>query len=271
MPHKIAYREYGHGPLLLLLHGYGGSVMHWESVVQRLQDSYRVVVPNLSHLFMSENRLLFSRIVDQVASFLREHFPGEKMHLAGTSFGGAVAWGLAVKHPDLVDRMILLNPLMPDPVPQFRLPETRYFFVLPMDSKATLRALETPIGNAFLKRAAAIFRPDRAETFARLERLKGTKLRFVADLISHFAWILRNEDWKYWKRAAGQNATPALIVWSQDDQLFSEEAYRQFAFDLQAERAITWPEGGHILSRSRPDEVAILIEEFLKVSIRQAA
>lgn len=271
VPHKITYREYGHGSIVVLLHGYGGSVMHWDPIVERLKESHRVVVPNLTHLYMSENRLLFSRIVEHVSNFIRTQFPGERVSLSGMSFGGALAWAISVKYPELVDKMVLLNPLMPEPISRFRLPETRYFFVLPMDGKAVLRVLASPIGQAFLQRAAGIFRPDREDTIARLEKLKGTKLRFVAEIISHFSWILRNEDWKYWGEQLGGNSSPTLVVWSQDDQLFGEDAYRDLAFSLQAERAVVWPEGGHILSKSKPDEVSFLIEEFLKIVREEAA
>lgn len=271
MNHKIAFREYGHGSIVVLLHGYGGSVMHWDPVVECLKDSARVVVPNLTHLYHADNRLLFSVIVEKVAHFIRENFPGEKVSVVGSSFGGAIAWGLAVKYPELIDRQLLLNPLMPFPVKQFRLPETRYFFVLPMDAKSILRLLESPIGVAFLKRAATIFRPDREGMQARVEKLKGPRLRLVAQVIAHFSWILRNEDWKYWKKECAENKVPSLMIWSKDDLLFSEEAYQQFAAELQVKHTEVWDHGGHILSRTRPEEVAKFVEEFLLRTRRNAA
>lgn len=241
--------------------------MHWNDIVEGLKDRHRVVVPNLSHLFMSENRLLFSRIVDTVADFLRQQFPGEKFTLVGMSFGGAIAWGVSVRYPDLVEIMSLLNPLMPEPVPQFRYPEVRYFFVMPMDGRAMLRVLGSPIGVAFLRRAAGIFRPDRLETVARLEKLRGTKLRFVAEVIAHFSWILRNEDWSYWARSLKANKVPAMILWSKDDQLFGEEAYQFFASLLGAQENHALEKAGHLLGVSEPEVVLKYLNEFLEKSV----
>ncbi|MBX2987111.1 MAG: alpha/beta hydrolase [Bdellovibrionaceae bacterium] len=265
MSHKIPFREHGQGPILILLHGYGGSVMQWDGVVERLRDSYRVVVPNLSHLYMSQNRLLFPMIIEHVGNFIEANFPGERVSVAGMSFGGMVAWGLALQRPALVDRLVLLNPLVPHPVNHFRRPELRYFFVLPMSVKSVLRTFETPIGEAFLKTAVEIFRPDR-EMAGPLARLKGRKLAFVADLVAHFAWILRSEDWKFWEKRLEQNQASTLMIWSQDDPLFTEDSYRDFAMLSRAGQALTWAAGGHILSRSKPDEVAIAISEFLRLS-----
>lgn len=263
MSHKIAFREYGHGPLLVLLHGYGGSVMHWDPVVDALKNKYRVVVPNLTHLYMSKNRLLFPVIVELVAEFIKTNFPGEKASVAGLSFGGTIAWGLALHHPHIVDRLVLMNPLMTHPVQNFRLPETRYFFVMPMDDKSIIRLFGTPIGSSFLKKCAQIFRPDREQAGRALERLTGTKLAFVAGIISHFSWILRNEDWNFWDANLDRLSVPTMMIYTKDDQLFPEAAYERFAHDIKAVRVVALEDGGHIISRSIPATVSHLCDEFI--------
>lgn len=263
MSHKIAFREYGHGPLVVLLHGYGGSVMHWQSVIDKLKDRYRVVVPNLGHLYMSRNRLLFSVQLELIAGFMREHFPGEKAHFVGMSFGAALAWGLSLQHPSLVDRLMLLNPLMPNPVGRFRLPEMRYFFVLPMGDKAMLNLFNSPIGYAFLRRAAEIFRPDRDLAEKRLARLSPIKLAFIADLVAHFSWILRNEDWNYWQLNLARIQNPTLVLTSQDDQLFLDSSYRDFVSALPVVQHIELETGGHLLATTQGERVVSEILQFL--------
>lgn len=271
MSHKIAFREYGHGPLVVLLHGYGGSVMHWQSVVDKLKDHYRVVVPNLSHLYMSRNRLLFSVQLELIAGFMREHFPGEKASFVGMSFGGALAWGLSLQHPSLVDRLMLLNPLMPNPVGRFRLPEMRYFFVLPMGDKAMLNLFNSPIGDAFLRRAAETFRPDRDLAAKRLARLSPIKLAFIADLVAHFSWILRNEDWNYWQLNLARIQNPTLVLTSQDDPLFLDASYRDFVSSLSVVQHIEFETGGHLLATTHGERVVSEILQFLRppMAIRQ--
>ncbi len=113
---KIAFREVGSGPPLILLHGYAGSVLHWDPVVENLKDNYRLIIPNLSHLFMGKEPLKFSEQVEQFARFVQENFPGQKLNFAGTSYGAALVWGMGLRHPECVAQTIFINPMPPAPV-----------------------------------------------------------------------------------------------------------------------------------------------------------
>lgn len=263
MSHKVSFREYGHGPILILLHGYGGSVMHWDPVVDQLKTRYRVVVPNMTHLYMSQDRLLFPVIVEKVRQFIEGHFPSTKVSVAGMSFGGAIAWGLALRHPHLIERVLLFNPLVADPVPKFLLPEVRYFFVMPMDRAAIVRAFGSPIGQAFLSRAGEIFRPGREQTSHPVKDLVGRKLEFVAQMIAHFSWILRNEDWEHWESCMNECSVPILVAWAKDDQLFDPKYYFEFAEKIRSTHKATIDVGGHILTAEHSGWVVQQIQEFM--------
>lgn len=271
MTHKITYREQGSGPILVLLHGYGGSVHHWEGCAKELAKHYRVVVPNLSHLFLSTDRIFFTVQVETLALFIKTYFPGEKVHVAGLSFGGALGWALQQQHPEMVERLVLINPLIADPVPSFRLPELRYFFVMPLNSRSIYMLLSTPIGKAFLKRAAAIFRDERVEGEGRLDNLKGRKLLFVSHLIYNFSWILRREDWSWWKTKMAQNPSHSLMIYDCEDLLFDRETYKKFSEELQCNKVVELTGAGHIAIKSRPETIAKLIHDYLSQSIHQAA
>jgi pimeloyl-ACP methyl ester carboxylesterase len=99
---KIAFRESGSGHPLLLLHGYAGSVLHWDHVVAGIGNHYQVIVPNLTHVFMGRNALTFSEQIEILAKFIKLNFPNKKIHLAGISYGGALVWGIALKYPELI-------------------------------------------------------------------------------------------------------------------------------------------------------------------------
>ena len=180
MSHKITFRERGQGPVLLLLHGYGGSIHHWDSIAESLSQHYRVVVPNLTHVYLSTDKLFFAVQVEVVAKFIAENFPGEKVHVAGLSYGGALSWALAAQHPQLIRKTVLINPMVTDPVKHFLPKELRFFFSIPLNLKSIYVMLSTPMGAAFLKRAAQIFRDERSEGNAGVERLKGRKLQFLS-------------------------------------------------------------------------------------------
>jgi pimeloyl-ACP methyl ester carboxylesterase len=271
MAHKITFRERGQGPILILLHGFGGSVHHWESCIEELSRNYRVVVPNLAHLFMSTDRVFFTVQVEAIAQFIKMNFPNEKVHLAGLSFGGALAWALSRQRPELIAKQILINPLVPDPISSFSLPELRYFFVMPMNSRSIYVLLSTPIGKAFLKRAAMIFRDERSGGAGRLDTLKGRRLLFVSHLIYNFSWMLRREDWNWWREKIKNTSSPTLLIYDREDLLFSREVYTRFATDARAEEVLELHGAGHLAIKSRPELICRAIHQYLSKVTEDAA
>jgi pimeloyl-ACP methyl ester carboxylesterase len=271
MAHKITFRERGQGPILILLHGFGGSVHHWDSCAEELAKNYRVIVPNLSHLFMSTDRVFFTVQVEAIAQFVRINFPNEKVHIAGLSFGGALAWALSRQCPELVAKLILINPVVPNPISQFSLPELRYFFVMPMNSRSIYVLLSTPIGKAFLKRAAMIFRDERSGGVGRLDSLKGRKLLFVSHLIYNFAWMLRREDWHWWQEKVAKTDSPTLLIYDREDLLFSREVYLKFAEASRAEKVVELNGAGHLAIKSRPELICRAIHQYLSAVAEDAA
>lgn len=264
MSHKITYREYGEGPLLLLLHGYGGSVQHWDKMVGLLATKYRVVTLNLSHVYLSTDKLFFSVQVEAVSRFIRDTFPNRKVHLAGLSYGGALSWALACQHRDLVEKVVLINPMVPDPVKHFLPMELRFFFSIPLNVKSVYVMLSTPLGRAFLKRAALIFRDERAEGVVAVETLKGRKLQFVAHMIHHFSWVLRSEDWGLWHKKLHSYRGHCRLIFDRDDLLFDQVAYGRFAENIGCEDIVALSGAGHLAIKNQPQEIAHLIAEFLE-------
>lgn len=263
MSHKITYRERGHGSLLILLHGYGGSVHHWESVAESLSAHHRVVIPNLSHLYMSSDKLFFSVQIELLAKFIRETFPEQKVSVAGLSYGGALAWGLSVQHPEIIEKTVLINPMVTDPVKHFLPKELRFFLAIPLNLKSVYVMLSTPMGRVFLKRSAQIFRDERSEGAVAVEHLKGRKLQFVAHMIHHFSWILRSEDWQFWNHRLFSYRGECRLIYDQEDLLFDSVAYKRFAQHIGCEDVISIRGAGHLAIKNAPDKVSSLIREFL--------
>jgi len=264
MSHKITFRQQGQGPLLILLHGYGGSVQHWESIAQNLAKDYQVVVPSLSHVYMSSDKLFFAIQVEVFAKFIRENFPDQKVYLAGTSYGGALAWALSCQFPDLVEKIILVNPMVTDPIRHFLPTELKFFFSIPLNLKSIYVLLTTPMGRLFLKRAAQLFRDERSEGPVAIEHLQGRKLQFVAHMIHHFAWILRSEDWHAWNKKLEHFKGSCRMIYDKQDPLFAQEAYIKFAAQIHCTDLIPLTGAGHLAIKSRPETIAEAIREFIQ-------
>ena len=105
-------------PTLVMLHGFTGSKENWYPVAERLRGRYRLLVPDLPGWGESERKpgtdYGFVTQGDRVAAFIdqvawRRGRPQGEIVLLGHSMGGGIAALTAARHPQLVDRVALLN------------------------------------------------------------------------------------------------------------------------------------------------------------------
>lgn len=278
---KIVYREEGtSGPVLLLLHGYAGSVLHWQQIAQKLSKNFRVVVPSLTHLYMGREALTFSQQVDHFAHFLTQHVQGHPVHVVGTSYGGALAWGLSLKYPKLVDKVVLINPMPPDPLPRFAMPVLKFVFRWFFSPLLLALFLKTKMGKYFLHQASEVFRVERADWWERVHQLEGRKLIFVTHIISRFSFILKNENWQSWVELFAKWNHQTCLIFDVQDPLFTENTYLDLKQTLEKSGldktgsqllCLHLHQAGHLAIQTKPDEITKMIEEFLDVKAGSAA
>lgn len=261
---KIAFRQYGQGQILILLHGFGGSVLHWEEAAKILSVKYRVVVPNLSHLFMGKN-LTFTEQVDLLIQFIETCFPHEQVSMAGLSYGAAMVWGAAIKRPDLINKTIFINPMQPNPSEAFAVPMIKYFFKFPLKVQVIYQMLRLPFGKNLLHHLAEVFRTERAEgNNARIENLHGRKLKFVSQIIYNFSWMLRSEDWGYWKLQLASLSQQSLLIYDSKDPLFHREGYVRFADLIKCKEILELRGCGHIAIHKDTRHIVGAVESFMQ-------
>jgi pimeloyl-ACP methyl ester carboxylesterase len=105
----LAVSVSGSGPPLILLHGLSGSGRWWSRNVPALAASFCTYTVDLPG-FGQSRRVRWAGL-DHTADRLAEWMMAEgltRAHLAGHSLGGAVAARLASRHPDRVDRLVLV-------------------------------------------------------------------------------------------------------------------------------------------------------------------
>ena len=126
----------------MLLHGYGDSFTSWEGWVRELAPNYRLIsvdFPGHGLTRAPEGTVLagesLADFVDEFAAQLK--LP--KFAVAGNSMGGGVAWQLAVRHPERVNALILIDAAgFPNDKPPGEIP-------------LAFRILQYPLGRAFLR------------------------------------------------------------------------------------------------------------------------
>lgn len=112
---SVWFREAGHGPLVLLLHGWRGNADQWRHQIQPLANAgWRVVAPDL---LGTRNSPLKDEGIERrkpelhVSSMveLLDRLEVNSAHVVGHSWGGLTARRLALEHPRRISSLVLVD------------------------------------------------------------------------------------------------------------------------------------------------------------------
>jgi pimeloyl-ACP methyl ester carboxylesterase len=119
---RIRFVEAGSGAPLLLVHDYLASHVAWDDVLPRLAARFHVIVPDLPGFGESEKpppgrfRYDFDGFSESLVDLVAALGLG-RVSLCGQAMGGAVALTLAATYAHVVDKLVLVNPLVYPPRP----------------------------------------------------------------------------------------------------------------------------------------------------------
>src|SRR5919205_4190147 len=108
---ELRYLDSGTGSrAVVMLHGAGGLRVD-ERVFNALADEYRLIAPSMPGFDDSTPGTATSvpEVADVMADFIRQVVGGPAA-VIGESFGGNVSCWLAIRHPDVVDALVLAAP-----------------------------------------------------------------------------------------------------------------------------------------------------------------
>jgi pimeloyl-ACP methyl ester carboxylesterase len=254
------------GPLLVLLHGFGGSPLDWHHVIPGLGAKHRVLVPNLMPLFSSVHPLTFSKQVEICAGLLNHvNSQREKFVLIGSSFGATLSWGLRANFQSLVTGQIMINPMPLEPLAHFKSNQLRMLFALNMVPGALPLFLKTGRGHDLLIELSAVFGfGDTRRAVAKgAARISERKLDIVTKAVQRFAWIAQQEDWAYWSKQLTDHVIPLLLITGSEDPLFSEKDFRSYQNIVPMSEHMPVDAANHMMVRTHGPLLAETIEKFV--------
>jgi pimeloyl-ACP methyl ester carboxylesterase len=111
---KLHWVEAGEGPLVVLLHGFPEFWYSWRYQIPALAEAgYRVVAPDLRGYNESDKPKgydaylggpLSADVVGLIAACGEE-----RATIVGHDWGGVIAWMTAIRHPEVVQKLVILN------------------------------------------------------------------------------------------------------------------------------------------------------------------
>ncbi|MBV1952072.1 MAG: alpha/beta fold hydrolase [Cycloclasticus sp.] len=112
---KTNYHDVGEGSPVFLIHGSGPGVTawaNWRLVIPALAENQRVIAPDMAGFGFTERVEGYEYTMDnwvQHAIDLMDALNIEKADLVGNSFGGGLSLALAIKHPERVNKLVLMG------------------------------------------------------------------------------------------------------------------------------------------------------------------
>lgn len=110
---KIHYVTKGKGPLLVMLHGFPDYWYTWRKQIPALAEQFQVVAIDLRGYNKSDQpegveNYAMTKLVGDVKAVV-QHFNQKQAVIVGHDWGGAIAWSFAMQHPEMTERLVILN------------------------------------------------------------------------------------------------------------------------------------------------------------------
>ena len=270
---RLHYVECGSGPLVILLHGFPEFWYAWRYQIPALAAAgYRVIALdqrgyNLSDKPKGVRHYRLDSLLDDVLSIIR-HAGEQSAVVVGHDWGGAVAWNFAMRHPQAVEKLIVLNA----PHPQRFLEELLTFsqfckswymalFQLPWLPEMLIRAgdyagLERTLRNdpvhpgAFGEADIALYKQAISQPGA------------LTATINYYRALFRVNPVGY-KRTITRIDVPTLLIWGEQDRFVPLANGRAYETNLPKAALKVLPGVGHSAILEAPEQCMALIAPFL--------
>ena len=219
---ELHYVEAGDGPLVLLLHGFPEFWYGWRRQIAPLvRAGFRVVAPDLRGYNLSSRpdgyaAYTADELADDVRGLIRE-LGAESAMVVGHDWGGTVAWTLAANHPEVVDRLVILNAAHPRRLNEGlrnlrQLLRTWYFFYfqLPKLPERRARRWHWRFFKRFLRDASPPYTAEAIERYVESWSQPGV----AKAMIDYYRAAVRLGS----KQEIRPVTAPTLVIWGQRDR-----------------------------------------------------
>jgi pimeloyl-ACP methyl ester carboxylesterase len=114
---RLHYARAGNGPLIVFLHGFPEFWYEWKNQLAEFSRDHTAVAPDMRGYNLSSKPAdlsayqipLLVEDVRALTSELMKSTGGSKFTLVAHDWGGVVAWVFAALHPEMLDKLVIVN------------------------------------------------------------------------------------------------------------------------------------------------------------------
>lgn len=268
----------GQGELVLLLHGFPEFWYSWRYQIPALARHFKVVVPDLRG-YNDSDKPASGYDLDTLSADIHgliKNLGYVRAHIVGHDWGGMIAWHLAQKFPQSINRLVTLN--APHPyrfwqelagnLDQLRRSWYIVAFQVPGLPEWLIRHnLKEFVKNVFRSQAVrqgAFSSEDTQKYEAALE-----KPGALSAVMNYYRSSLSLQNWlQHWGRSPEPVTVPTLMLWSQEDALLSQKLTEGMDALISAPFQLKLvPHCGHWMQQEVPQTVNRELLNFLRPSL----
>ena len=271
---KLHWVEAGAGPLVILLHGFPEHWYSWRHQIPALAKAgFRVLAPDMRGYNLSEKprgvRAYRPEVLARDVAELVRHAGVQRAHVVGHDWGGLVAWRVAMWHPAVVDRLVVLN--APHPGVMLRgllrngqLKKSRYilFFQVPRLAERRFARGDFALVRRYLRRdpvRAGAFSEQDIQTYVEALRQPGA----LTAALNYYRAAFRAAPLRLFESYPRIEA-PVLLIWGERDRYLGRhliDGTERWVGDLRVERIA---QASHWVQADAPERVNDLLLEHLR-------
>lgn len=260
--HQLAYHRAGEGEFLVLVHGITTYSFIWQQIVPTLAERFTVITLDLLGCGESDMPLDVSYAIQDHATrlhaFLRE-LGIDRCHLVGHDLGGGIVQIFAVRHPEMLFDLSLLNTVGYDfwpvqPITALRTPVVRQLLMASFDLGTFRMVVKRGLYHKEL------MTPELMAQFMKpLGTVEGRKA------FMHFARCLDNHNLTDIAEELHRLAVPTLVLRGDADPYLSPAIAEKLAHEIPGAVYRRMPTASHFIQLDEPawvtDQIIGFIEE----------
>jgi pimeloyl-ACP methyl ester carboxylesterase len=260
---RLRVARLGSGPPLLLLHGYPDNLQIWSRLAPLLAGRFEVIAidwPGMGRSDALPGGATPYHMADHLLIVL-DALGLERVTLAGMDMGGQPALAFAVRHPERLEKLIVMNSLVLwDEETSWEIRLLRRFgwnrFIIRKLPRLAFRRAERSSLPGGIELTPEV-RGDLWESFSRSD-----VRTFIARMCAGYQGTLPGLARLYDRITA-----PALILWGECDRHFPPAHARRLHDLIDGSILSILPDAGHWMVWDRADEVAEQIGRFLELQL----
>ena len=276
----LHYVTAGEGKLIMFLHGFPEFWYEWKNQLAEFGGDYRVVAPdmrgyNLSSKPTDVKQYRIKYLIEDIRA-LAEHLDYKKFIMVAHDWGGGVAWPFAMRHPEYLEKLIIIN--APHPVTFVRelrdnpaqQKASQYILVhrTPEAEEILARNNYAILVDSLLKdgiRQGYFTEEDKKayiEAWSQPGALTGGLNYYRAAHLGSFTG--ESDDYLSADPSLFTVAVPTLVIWGEKDKYLltgNLEDLEKYVPDLTIKRI---PDGSHWVIHEKPGLVNSYIREFIE-------